>query len=820
MKLRPYQLEAVNACAQALRTDTKALIVVATGGGKGLIIAAICQRILERNPSWRILCLCYVQEILQSNHEACQSLGLNNSGIFCAGSGQRDKTSQIIHASRDSLGAKPSACGEFSVVIIDEGHLISSEPESRYQKIFTALNPRYTISLTATPFRLQGGFIYGKRKMFPPPCYEIGMETLVKQGFLVPFKFPTVPKLVDTTGIKLRNGEFDTQAVEQAVCDQGIIEQSLRVWHEHAKDRHCTLFFCHSVEHARRCEETFRSMFPGISTGYLDGTTNKRVRSTLIDDMKAGKVRAAFQCMTMTTGTNIPIIDCIVWLRPTMSAVLFVQGSGRGSRLFPEKIDCIAEGTLVLTYQGLVPIELVTREMLVWDGVSFVENEGAVFKGIREVISYAGLEATEDHKVWTQEGWKTFGECAKQQTPIAVTGFGGSCVQQVEGRFRRSCAEPATELENDLCSVRKSKTLKLHLCDKWKSRLQELFHNSSDCSKMASAALFTSKRQMRQQGKSWLQSLWWAWNKIYLFRAYCNGAMANGKYKNRTQPRSGQDRQRWQLRTWKPALFNKATKPKPHESKPMRGKDASVQDKLPTCPIRGCYFSWNVFKKNDARTDSRKMVSTINKTERKVWDILNCGPRNCFTAQGLLVHNCLVLDLVGNMERFGSLYKPNVPSVGKGKKMEFSEADLIAMGIDPKQMKGEAPTKECPACGTIVHAAAKKCDHCGKLFISLKDVFSTNAAHNEHEVIRAGITQSVTAAREACVIVTYTTKKGTFKEWILYEKPWEKERYQHRKSLLSTGAITHLRVEENPRNPNFPKLTPLVKKSSHSLSGG
>ncbi len=814
--MRPYQIEAVNACALALRSDSRALIVASTGSGKSIVAASIAQRFLEKNAKARVLILCYVQEILQSNHEACLAFGID-SGIYCAGAGQRSKANRVIHASRDSLGTKPHTCGHFDMIIIDEVHMVCQDEGSRYQKIIAALNPKYLVGLTASAYRLQGGYIYGKRKLFPKVAYEIGMDTLTKQGFLVPFVFPSVPKLVDTSGVKLKNGEFDTQIIEKVVCDSSIIAQSLKVWHDHAKDRHCSLFFCHSLDHAKRCEAQFKAMFPGLTTGYLDGTTHKGQRTDLIEEMKAGKVKAVFNVGVLTTGTNIPIIDCVVWLRPTMSAVLFVQGSGRGSRLFPKKADCIVEGSLVLTDRGLVPIELITKEMLVWDGVSFVENEGAVFKGIREVISYAGLEATEDHKVWTQEGWKTFGECAKQQTPIAVTGSGRSCVQQVEGRFRRSCAEPATELENDLRSVRKSKTVKLHLCDKWKSRLQELFYNSSGCSKMASATLFASKRQMRQQGKSWLQSLWWAWNKICLFRAYCNGAMADGKYKNRTQPRSGQDRQRWQLRTWKPALFNKATKPKPYESKPMRGKDAFVQDKLPTCPIRGCYFSWNVFKKNDARTDSRKMVATINKTERKVWDILNCGSRNCFTAQGLLVHNCLVIDVVGNMDRFQSLYKPNIPNVGKGNKMAFEDAELIAMGIDPKHMKGKAPTKECPSCFATLHAAAKKCDGCGKLFLSLQEVFSTEGSSNEYKVTKAGIVHSRTSKLEACVIVTYTTNKGVFKEWILYEKSWERERYMNRKKLLASGAITHLKVEPNTRNPNFPKLTPLVRTSSDSL---
>ena len=63
-------------------------------------------------------------------------------------------------------------------------------------------------------------------------------------------------------------------------------------------------------------------------------------------------------------------------------------------------LGCIAEGSLVLTDRGLVPIENVGIADKVWDGVEFVRNEGVVYKGQKEVMQYDGLTATPDHKVW------------------------------------------------------------------------------------------------------------------------------------------------------------------------------------------------------------------------------------------------------------------------------------------------------------------------------------------------------------------------------------------------------------------------------------
>jgi DNA polymerase len=67
------------------------------------------------------------------------------------------------------------------------------------------------------------------------------------------------------------------------------------------------------------------------------------------------------------------------------------------------ELACIAEGSLVLTDKGLVPIEQVTTDMKLWDGEEWVEHEGVIDKGIREVITYEGLTATPDHLVWVCE---------------------------------------------------------------------------------------------------------------------------------------------------------------------------------------------------------------------------------------------------------------------------------------------------------------------------------------------------------------------------------------------------------------------------------
>ncbi len=66
--------------------------------------------------------------------------------------------------------------------------------------------------------------------------------------------------------------------------------------------------------------------------------------------------------------------------------------------------NCIAEGTLVLTARGWVPVETVRREDKVWDGESWVDHAGLVNRGKQPVISVDGVYMTPDHAIKTEGG--------------------------------------------------------------------------------------------------------------------------------------------------------------------------------------------------------------------------------------------------------------------------------------------------------------------------------------------------------------------------------------------------------------------------------
>ena len=95
------------------------------------------------------------------------------------------------------------------------------------------------------------------------------------------------------------------------------------------------------------------------------------------------------------------------------------------------ELACIARDQLVLTDVGLVPIQDVTTDMRVWDGENWVRHSGVVLKGVRKVIEYEGLRATEDHLVWVEGESRpvSFGAAAKSGAHLVKTGDGWRAVR-------------------------------------------------------------------------------------------------------------------------------------------------------------------------------------------------------------------------------------------------------------------------------------------------------------------------------------------------------------------------------------------------------
>ena len=79
----------------------------------------------------------------------------------------------------------------------------------------------------------------------------------------------------------------------------------------------------------------------GIACEAVFGETPQDERERIIADFRAGHIRCLVNVMVLTTGFDVPQIDLLAMLRPTLSTGLYMQMIGRGTRKAEGKRDCL-----------------------------------------------------------------------------------------------------------------------------------------------------------------------------------------------------------------------------------------------------------------------------------------------------------------------------------------------------------------------------------------------------------------------------------------------------------------------------------------------
>ena len=79
---------------------------------------------------------------------------------------------------------------------------------------------------------------------------------------------------------------------------------------------------------------------------------------------------------------------------------------------------CLAEGTLIYSNRGWIPIETLRETDLLWDGDSWVCHNGLLKNGCKETLSLSGLWLTPDHLVWSGTEWREAQSLAQDERTL------------------------------------------------------------------------------------------------------------------------------------------------------------------------------------------------------------------------------------------------------------------------------------------------------------------------------------------------------------------------------------------------------------------
>lgn len=355
MQLREYQTRALDMLYGWFGKNATGhpVLNMPGGSGKSVVIASLAKDALQNWPDTRILMLVHSKELILQNADKLRKLWPNAPfGIYSASVGKRQLGEPITYAGIGSVAKRAKLLGHIDLCIIDEVHAVSTAESGIYRKLIADLmeiNPAMRIvGLSASPYRLGHGLITeGQTAIFSEILEPVSIEELVSKTHLVPLRSKTTRHKLETDGLHKRQGEYIASEMEAKFNTEDHNSAVVQEIIENASNRAHWLIFCSGVDHSEAVAKCLRAA--GIVAEALDATHSKSERERKLSDFESGKMRAICSVGILTTGYDFPALDCIVFLRSTMSPGLYLQMAVRGMRPYFGKTNC-----LVLDFAGVV----------------------------------------------------------------------------------------------------------------------------------------------------------------------------------------------------------------------------------------------------------------------------------------------------------------------------------------------------------------------------------------------------------------------------------------------------------------------------------
>ena len=353
-RIRPnnMQVEALHNL-QRLRSAGKrrALLISATGTGKTYLAAF---DVAATNPR-RMLFVVHRERIAKdAMHSFARVVDARHRlGLYVGG--MRERTADYLFCTVQSLARHLDEFDprDFDYIVFDEAHHVGA---GSYQRIATHFDPDFMLGMTATPARNDEFNVYD---FFDNNiAYQITLQRAQEAQMLAPFHYFGIHDL-EVDGEEIDDFADFARLTCEARVDH-IISQLERYDVDSIRRG---LVFCSSVEEARRLAALFNAR--GYRSVALDGSSTDQQREEAIDRLECDRTKRddwlefIFTVDIFNEGVDIPSVNLVVMLRPTESAIVFVQQLGRGLRLHEDK-----DYVLVLDFIGnykksyLIPIAL------------------------------------------------------------------------------------------------------------------------------------------------------------------------------------------------------------------------------------------------------------------------------------------------------------------------------------------------------------------------------------------------------------------------------------------------------------------------------
>lgn len=287
---------------------------------------------LEKDPTARVLILTHRAELLTQAGGTLQKFGIRSEAITA-------DNRRINHRARAYVGLVETFNNrakkypwllEFSLVIIDEAH------RGEFLKVLKLFPEKtFIIGATATPLSAKKSDPLSNH--YHAIVNPVQIPQLIAQGYLVPAV--TYSAKIDRSALVTdRTGDYSDASQLLTFAKRAVYEGLISKWQTYCQGRK-TMVFNVNVAHSLEVTEAFNAA--GISARHVDGTTEPDIREEIFRQFKRGDFEVLCNVGIATTGFDEPSVSAVVMNRATTSIPLWLQCTGRGSRLHPGKSDFV-----------------------------------------------------------------------------------------------------------------------------------------------------------------------------------------------------------------------------------------------------------------------------------------------------------------------------------------------------------------------------------------------------------------------------------------------------------------------------------------------
>ena len=369
---RYYQMRSIRRIGEAFEIDRerKALVVMATGGGKTRMVIALSDLLMCCNWAKRVLFLADRVALVNQVVNAFKKHMPEASPVNLVT--EKDTEGRVFVSTYPTMmglidetkdGQRRFGVGHFDLIIIDEAH---RSVYQKYRAIFDYFDS-LLVGLTATPrdeIDRDTSGLFDLEKGVPTDAYDL--KDAVADKFLVPSKSVSVPLKFQREGIKYENlseeekEQWDAKEWSDDGSTPDFVEaEAVNKWLfnidtvdkvlEHIMTRGQkgaggdrlgkTIIFAKNQAHADFIQERFDINYPSLAGKFARTITFRtEYAQSLIDDFsqKNKAPHIAISVDMLDTGIDVPEVVNLVFFKLVRSKTKFWQMVGRGTRLCPD----------------------------------------------------------------------------------------------------------------------------------------------------------------------------------------------------------------------------------------------------------------------------------------------------------------------------------------------------------------------------------------------------------------------------------------------------------------------------------------------------